>query len=319
MKKNHQPILSTPLRKNKLHSQFSSFAWVVTATFVVWGLLVFKKPAETKLNPVDMESQTKWNHMVQDILLTVDSYQGNVGVYIKELKTGRTFEHNANKKFVCASLIKVPIMVAAFQAIKEGRISLGTQVRYNRKFRREGSGNLKWARSGAAYTVSYLIYNMVTRSDNTATAMVIDRLGYDYLNTRFSEFGLKETQIRPSGMSLSSWLDPTLDNYTTPQEMGSLLEKIYKHQLVGDGWSDLMLEIMKGANSRTRLGRNLPTEWKLARKTGLLRKNCHDMGIVFTPEGDYVICVLTGENRNYNVAKSLISTVGQKAFEYMRT
>jgi beta-lactamase class A len=79
-----------------------------------------------------------------------------------------------------------------------------------------------------------------------------------------------------------------------------------------------MLEIMKGASySRGRLARDLPNDFKLARKTGLLRKNCHDMGIVFTPDGDYIICVLTGRNKNYEVAKGLISSVGRKAYEYM--
>jgi beta-lactamase class A len=256
--------------------------------------------------------------MVSNITSVVSSYNGEVGLYIKDLKSGRTFYHNAEKRFVCASLIKLPIMVAAFQAIKDGKISLSTRVKYSRKYRRDGSGNMKWARAGFQYTVSYLIYSMITRSDNTATAMMIDLLGYDYLNEQFAGVGLKETQIKPSGMSLSSYLKPDLDNYTTPKEMGDLLEKIYRHQVGGDGLSDLMLEILKGASiHRSRLARDLPNDFKLARKTGLLRKNCHDVGIVFTPEGDYIICVLTGRNKDYQVAKGLISSVGRTAYEFM--
>ncbi len=147
--------------------------------------------------------------------------------------------------------------------------------------------------------------------------MVIDLLGYDYLNSRFSDFGLNVLRIAPSGMSLASRLDPSLDNYTTAREMGFLLEKIYRHEIVNDGLSDLMLEIMKGANSRTRLARYLPADWKIARKTGLLRKNCHDVGIVFAPEGDYVLCVLTGQNRTYENAKGLIASVGRQTYEYI--
>lgn len=301
------------------HGREISWWWFIVLV-VVAAFFITASPTKetTQAAPSVDASLIRWNNMVSNITSTVSGYNGEVGLYIKDLKSGRTFHHNAEKKFICASLIKVPIMVAAFQAIKDGKISLSTRVKYARKFRRDGSGNMKWAKSGFQYTVSYLIYSMITRSDNTATAMMIDLLGYDYLNERFAATGLKETQIKPSGMSLSSYLNPDLDNYTTAKEMGDLLEKIYRHELVGDGLSDLMLEIMKGASySRGRLARDLPNDFKLARKTGLLRKNCHDMGIVFTPDGDYIICVLTGRNRNYDVAKGLISSVGRKAYEYM--
>lgn len=293
--------------------------WWFVVFLVIGAFFMTASPDKhtTEAASVDA-SLIRWNNMVSNITSMVSSYPGEVGLYIKDLRSGRTFYHNAERKFVCASLIKLPIMVAAFQAIKDGKISLSTRVKYSRKYRREGSGNMKWAKSGFQYTVSYIIYSMITRSDNTATAMMIDLLGYDYLNARFSDVGLRETQIKPSGMSLASYLNPSLDNYTTAKEMGDLLEKIYHHEIVGDGLSDLMLEIMKGAaSSRSRLARDLPNDFKLARKTGLLRKNCHDVGIVYTPEGDYIICVLTAHNKSYDVAKGLISSVGRTAYEYM--
>src|SRR5436190_14452561 len=105
----------------------------------------------------------------------VHHYDGNVGIYIKDLKTGRAYEYNADDAFASASLIKMPIMVATFQAIWEGRLSLNTQIQLKRQYRRDGSGVLKWAHTGASYPLSQIIYAMMTRSDNTATAMVIDQ------------------------------------------------------------------------------------------------------------------------------------------------
>jgi beta-lactamase class A len=264
-----------------------------------------------------MSADPRWQQMVEALQDSVSSYDGKVGLYVKDLKSGKTFEYNSDQRFVCASLIKLPIMVATCEAIKEGRLSLDTRIRYRRQFRRAGSGEMKWTRFGSVFPLSALLYAMITHSDNTATAMVIDQLGYDYLNAEFSQFGLEATRIHPTGMSLSNYIDPSLDNYTTPREMGGLLEKIYKHQVVGDGLCDLMLEIMKRANSRNRLAKDLPRNWALARKTGLLRKNCHDVGIVFSPSGDYVICVLTGQNHNYRVAKGFIANVGRKAYEIL--
>lgn len=269
--------------------------------------------------PVLPVSDPRWNQMVSSMETFAAGYNGKVGLYIKDLKNGQTYEYNADQTFVSASLIKLPIMVAACQAILDGRINLDTSIKYTRQYRRAGSGEMKWTRVGSVFPLSALMYAMITHSDNTATAMVIDKLGYKYMNDCFDKFGLKETRICPTGMSLANRLDPSLDNYTTAREMGVILEKIYKHQLVGDGLSDLMLEIMKRANHRSRLAKDLPKNWALARKTGLLRKNCHDVGIVFSPSGDYVICVLTGENRSYRTAKGFISAVGRKAYEILAT
>lgn len=259
----------------------------------------------------------RWNQMVASLTDRASHFDGDVGIFIKDLRTGRTFEHNANRRFLSASLIKVPIMAALFADVEEGRIRLDGSMTYRRRFRREGAGNLKWARDGRSFTISSLVHTMISKSDNTATAMLISLMGYDRLNERFRNFGLYETRIAPTGMSLASRLDPALDNWTTPEEMGRLLEKIYRHNILrNDGLSDLMLEIMKGANSRSRLARDLPNSWQLARKTGLLRKNCHDVGIVFSPDGDYVICVMTGDNRTYARAKGFISDVGRQTFHY---
>jgi beta-lactamase class A len=248
----------------------------------------------------------------------VDNYKrGEVGVYIKDLQTGKTFEHHSDDAFVSASLVKLPILVAACQAIVDGKWSLNTPIKIKRSNRRLGSGELKWARVGATYPLSHILYVMITDSDNTATAHVIDYLGYDYLNDCFKKVGLDITRVNPTGLSLANRIDPALDNYTSAHEMGSLLEKIYKHQIVSDGMCDLMLEILKGANHKSRLAKSLPRHWSLARKTGLLRKNCHDVGILFSPSGDYLICVMTGRNANYRMAKSFIATLGRDAYEVL--
>lgn len=286
--------------------------------FFLFGLFLIGEKVKASAPAAPRADDTRWVQMTGAIGDIVGSYDGEVGLYIKDLKTGRTFERNADQTFVSASLIKVPIMAAAFEAIQEGRIALNTRLRLKRHYRRDGSGRLKWARTGSRFPISYLVHAMITQSDNTATAMMIDLLGYDALNRSFHNFGLEQTRISPRGMSLSNRLDPSLENYTTPREMGAFLERMYKHELVNDGLSDLMLEIMKGATARSRLAEYLPDQFRLARKTGLLRGNCHDMGIIFTPSGDYVICVLTRRNHNYREAKSMISSVGQTAYLYMQ-
>jgi len=66
------------------------------------------------------------------------------------------------------------------------------------------------------------------------------------------------------------------------------------------------------------LRKGLPLGWEIGHKTGLLRKNCHDVGIVFSPRGDYVIAVLTGEAPNYTEAKNFISRVAKLTYKYYK-
>lgn len=311
-------IPAIPFRR-KVAALVPGWAWasLVGATL---AFFLFARPLRTAsavTTPEPSLVDQRWDRMVASITERTSNYPGEVGIYIKDLSTGRTYELNSHRPFVAASLIKLPIMAALMADVEDGSIRLDGALRYTRKYRRDGSGILKWARTGSYFTISSLVHTMISKSDNTATAMLIGLLGFDHLNQRFAQFGLEETRIHPTGMSLASKLDPSLDNWTTPEEMGRLLEKIYRHRLLqNDGLSDLMIETLKSANSRSRLARDLPSHWQLARKTGLCRKYCHDCGIVFSPEGDYIICVMTGESRTYAQAKGFISDVGKETYEY---
>lgn len=292
--------------------------WVVLvlsiAALFIWGH--FSNPSAATA-PLPAPSDPRWTQVIASLQDVIHNYNGEVGLYMKDLKTGKTFEYNADERFASASLIKLPVMAAACRAMVEGKLALNTPITYRRQYRRGGSGHMKWMRTGSSFPISSLIYAMIADSDNTATAMVVDKLGYDYLNSSFESFGLTTTRINAQGMSLSNRLDPAVENYTTPREMGALLEKIYRKELVGNGFSDFMLEVLKGANHPNRLAKDLPRSWALARKTGLLRKNCHDVGILYSPSGDYVICVLTGQNTNYRLAKGFIASVGRRTYEIL--
>jgi beta-lactamase class A len=158
---------------------------------------------------------------------------------------------------------------------------------------------------------------MITESDNTATKMLIDSVGMDYLSAEFRAMGLEHTNITPEGMSLTSRAVKR-ENYTTAGEMGGLMERIYAGSLVDKAASEFMLDVLKHTKSRTRLRRGLPLGWEIGHKTGLLRRSCHDVGIVFSPRGDFVIAVLTSEVPSYASAKTFISKVAKLTYRYYK-
>jgi len=259
----------------------------------------------------------EWLAMVDSLDKVSRAYSGRVGIYIKDLETGKTWEYNSDRLFPSASLIKVPIMAAVFEQIKLGSLTLDTQIKLTRHERVGGSGSLKWVRDGTSLSVMEIIYKMITESDNTATKMLIDYVGMPYLAGAFKNLGLEYTNITPEGMSLSSGRVPR-ENYTTAREMALLMERIYSGQLVNREASEFMLDVLKHTKSRSRLRKGLPLGWEIGHKTGLLRKACHDVGIVFSPRGDYVIAVLTSEAPNYTAAKNFISKVARLTYQYYK-
>lgn len=256
-----------------------------------------------------------WNELVRRLAAQAISYDGRVAVYLKDLQKGRVWAYHADDLFPSASLIKTPIMVALFDKIRSGDLSLQTRLRLERRHRTGGSGSLKWYREGSQFTVRQLLEKMIDESDNTATRMLIDEVGLSYLQQQFPRMGLIYTEIYPEGLSLRN-SGVTYENYTTAREMAALLDKIYRGEAVDRYSSQLMVDILKRQKARARLAKHLPSGWEIAHKTGLLRRACHDSAIIFSPKGDYILVVLTGQNRAYQTAKDFISKLGQLTFRY---
>jgi beta-lactamase class A len=272
--------------------------------------------APTQPKPAGMEiDPDNWQSMASAIRRQARAFSGVSGYVIKDLRSGKVMSSQADRVFLSASLIKLPILCAAFQAAEEGKLSLSAPYTLRKTDKRGGSGVLKMAPVGTVYTNRELLEYMIVNSDNTAAEVIVEQLGFDYLQATFTKLGLKDTEIHPDGFRLTG-RPVKFDNLTSPRDMATLLERIYARTLVSPDASDQMLDILKHQYLRDRLPRFMPAGWTIAHKTGLLRKACHDVGIVFSPQGDYMICVLTTQDVNYRVAKKFIASVGRITFNY---
>lgn len=267
--------------------------------------------------PANDPFRASFDSMTAELEKAAAGQRWRTALYVKDLARGYEWSYHADDLFPAASLIKLPIMVGVFEKIQRGQLSLYSKLKLRRTTRMGGSGSLKWSRDGTTYTVRYLLEKLIKESDNTAMMLLLDEVGIGFLQQFFPQMGLVYTEINPEGLSLSSDFVRS-ENYTTAREMGTLLERIYRGEVVNGFASELMIDILKRKRARSRLAKHLPPGWQIAHKTGLLRRSCHDAAIVFSPNGDYVMVALTGRVDSYPSAKDFIARLGRTTYKHYR-
>jgi beta-lactamase class A len=257
-----------------------------------------------------------WKFLRKSVKERAESFNGEACVVIKDLDTGWEISNNKFTSVPAASIIKIPVMCCAMEAVDDGEISLDDTIVLKSSHIVSGSGKLKLESPGKHIEISRLLRLMITESDNTATNMIINLFGFDRLNEYFKKRGLRNTNIARLMMDMKS-RDRGVENYTTAQDMAVILEDIYCGKIRSKGVSDACLELLKQQKMKDRIPKKLPEGTVVAHKTGLERGVCHDVGIVYTPNGNFLISVLTRHrNPKARLSKKFIADVAKLAYEY---
>ena len=126
----------------------------------------------------------------------IRAHQGQVAVAVRHLGSDRTFFHRPDEVMPTASLIKVCVLVEAYLEAGEGKLSLRDKLELRESDKVPGSGILTTHFSeGASLPLRDCLRLMIAYSDNTATNLVLDRVGIKNVNQRMADWGLKETRI----------------------------------------------------------------------------------------------------------------------------
>jgi beta-lactamase class A len=258
-------------------------------------------------------SQADWQRLRGRVQREYGRFKGTASIVIKDLSTGWEITINKSQMMPAASIVKTPIMAGCFKAIEDGKLSLQEEIRLESGDKTPGSGKLKAMPSGSVFTVEQLIELMIAESDNTATNILIDRLSADYLNAFFRRQGLNATCLRRKMMDFSR-RSQGVENYTSAGDISLLLEKIYRGTCVNQKVSQKCMDMLLRQKLRDRIPKKLPKDTPVAHKTGLERNVCHDAGVVFAPEGDFLICVLTKSKAGPGVMKDFIAKVALSVY-----
>ncbi|MDH6084923.1 class A beta-lactamase-related serine hydrolase [Umezakia ovalisporum] len=233
------------------------------------------------------------------------------GVFFVDLETGGYVDVNSSISFPAASTIKVPILIAFFQDVDAGKVRLDEMLTMEKDMVATGSGNLQHQQVGTQYSALELATLMSTTSDNTATNMLIARLGgIQALNQRFQSWGLSATALR------NPLPDLTGTNTTSPKELGNLLAMVNQGNLVTMRSRDLILDIMRRTERNHLLPSGLGVEATIHHKTGDIATMLGDVGLIDIPTGKrYIAVVMIQRSNNDPGAEKLISSISRTAYE----
>lgn len=286
------------------------FFGIILAAIAITAITAFNFYTDYKAQ------RARWDGLKDSIIARTEGFKGTAYIVVKDYNRNWRIDIASDVQVPAASIIKVPIMGAVFSAQKEGKLSLSDKIKLRQKDKTGGSGTLKNQRSGREHSIKELIELMNTISDNTATNIIINHLGFDYLNAWFKDNGLRGTTISRLMMDMAS-RNKGIENYTTAEDAALVFDKIYKGQLISKDVSSECLDILKNQKTRNRIPAKLPKGTVVSHKTGLEKGICHDGGIVFTENGDFLICVLTRhEYSNSYRSRELISKIAHTVYRY---
>ncbi len=263
------------------------------------------------------QRETDWGDLEAIFQSKIMAFKGDVGVVVKDMQTGRVLAYQADRLFPAASVIKVGIMAACLQAVQDGRLQLEDRLQMQGSDRVGGSGVLWLKPLGESYSLIELMDLMITRSDNTAANMLVNALGMDYCNQYFQNIGLQHTRLERKMMDFSA-RRRGIENFVSASDMALIFEKLYRYELLAPEMTQLCLDILRQQRIRDRIPAKLPQVTDVAHKTGLENSICHDVGIVYTPKGDYLICVLVQTRTSFRRAKNLIADLALEVYKYMQ-
>ncbi len=236
----------------------------------------------------------------QRVQSAIQGFPGTVSLYAKNLDTGASYELRADAPVPTASTIKLPIMVELFAEAAEGKLDWTQKLELTDQDKVSGTGVLTELSAGDLLPIRDLMHLMIVVSDNTATNLILDRIGGNAVNQRMAQLGLTQTAVMRKIMQTKpeSFTDegkkPGSDRWGTgrscPRDMVVLLEKLYRGQLVSKSASDEMINVLKRQRDLQGVGRDMK-DTVVASKSGALDHLRSEAAIVYSPHGPVAMSI----------------------------
>ncbi|MFN2527155.1 MAG: serine hydrolase [Candidatus Baltobacteraceae bacterium] len=263
------------------------------------------------------------------------NYQGKVALFASEVSSGKTVALNAEVPVPTASIIKLAVLFDALKEIQSGRAKLSEPLRLSAENQVEGSGVLGQFDTPLKITLKDALTMMIIVSDNTATNMVIDRLGLKNIDDRIRWMGLHNTWLYKKVFKPAVQPAPADQKVfglgkTTAREMAQIMQRFATCNLRAPGLTappsagdrklcGAAINMLKGQTDQIAIPRYL-SNVVVANKTGALDAVRNDVAILYAQNGPIIISAFTNENKDTrwtpeNAGQLLIATLAKTIVE----
>lgn len=278
--------------------------------------ILFCFPLFAKAQKMDKKLQVKLEE-------TIRGFNGDIGIYVKNLRTGKTITINADTVFPTASIVKVPILLGIMDKINKGELAYDSSLTYRDSLLYEGSDILGSFKSGEKILLKKVLMLMLTTSDNTASLWLQSLAGKGTrINELLDSLGFKNTRVnsrtpgRENNRTQYGW------GQTTPLEMGTLFEKIYRKEVFSATACERMMRCL-GRNywDEDEAISQIPPTIEVFSKNGCVNASRSEVLLVNAPHNPYIFCIFTKSNKDIswkheNEAWTMARKVSKLLWEY---
>lgn len=273
----------------------------------IWPLAQAQQPAQEK-------EQVLWQKLEATIADTDSHLDGVMGVAILDLSTGQKYLLHADEVMPTASSIKIAILAELYRQAQQGKLKLDDLYTLQQSDIVGGSGITVALTPGTTrLTIRDVAALMISVSDNSATNIIIDRVGIENVNKLLDSLGLTHTRLRRKMMDLKAASEGR-ENIATPREMMLVLEALYEGKVLNKQFTEDYFKLLS-IHKESYIPRDLPEDLRVANKPGELEGVRNDSGIVFTGKRPYVISVMTTYLRHEKDGGDAIVRISNAAYQ----
>ena len=263
--------------------------------------------AKTNENSAEQSAPQEIKELQQQIEELTQPYGSSVSVCIIDASNGNYCHVNSDKALVSASMIKLAVLCEYMHAVDNGQLDPADRVALKNMNVVGGTGLIQTERH-ASYTYDELCRYMIMYSDNTATNVLINKLGQDAINERVQTLGCKNTSLNRQLMALNT----NTENWISARDAATILYKIKNGTAASSAMCAKALEYLSKQTDNEGMAEGI-SSGAFAHKTGSLRSMRHDGGIVLGKH-PYVIVALCDIGAGN--ANKLMKEIAQKADAY---
>ena len=281
--------------------------------YIVFVSTCFAQTSSASASPYSLKHQVLWQKLATSIQDVDQHLDGVMGVAIEDLTSGDHFFLHEDEVFAQASSIKITVLANLYLQVQQGKLKLTDMYTVQSSDLVPDSDIMNGLTPGVTrITLRDLATMMVAVSDNSATNVLIDKVGMPNVNAMLDSLSLTHTRLRRKMMDLQAAKEGR-ENISTPHEMMTLLDAIYHGKVLNQESTQDFFQMLS-TNKDSWIPRDLPADLKIANKPGALEAVRNDSGIVFVEGLPYVICVMTSFLRNEREGEEAISKVSLSAW-----